>query len=249
MKILRKSLLFVLALTMISLSSCKKEPQSGTVKLHFDYKFGSSMLPFTIGTTYYHPKTQDTLTFSMLKFYVSNVKLKKADGSYYEVPNSYHLVCASCPDASNIVLNDVPGGDYTGFEYTLGIDAATINAGTQSGDLDPTEGMYWNETDGYIMIKAEGSSPMSSTGAFTLHLGGFEGDHNIVTPKQADFFGETMTVDGNTTILNLEANPARFWHTADGVGTTNTVNTIGATAKTMAQDFFDYIGYMGMATE
>jgi hypothetical protein len=249
MKNYSKILLGLLVLVIFSLSSCKKDPQAGTVKVQFNYTFGSSMIPFEVGTTYYHPRTQDTLTFSILKFYVSNIKLKKVDGSLYEVPNSYHLVCASCPGASTIVLNDVPGGEYVGFEYTLGVDSAKIASGDQTGDLAPGEGMYWNSTDGYIMIKAEGTSPMSANGAFTIHLGGYTSPNSIVTPKQTDFFGENLMVDNNSTILKLEANPARLWHSTDGVGTMNTIDSISATSKTMGKDFFDYIGYKGMEAE
>ncbi|MCU0495618.1 MAG: hypothetical protein MUD01_28865, partial [Chloroflexaceae bacterium] len=52
---------------------------------------------FSLNNPLIHPMTNDTLTFTTMKYYVSNLKLKLADGSWWVHPESYFLV-----DASNV---------------------------------------------------------------------------------------------------------------------------------------------------
>jgi hypothetical protein len=240
----------IIALFLVTVSSCKKDdnddnnPTTGDVKVEFDYVFGSNALPWDINETLRHPKTGDTLTFTEFTFYVSNVKLKKDDGTWWSEPESYHLVCAKCTDKNMFMLNDVPTGTYTEMEYTLGVDSLRNVSGAQTDDLSPAKGMFWDWNSGYIMLKAEGSSPQSSDGAFTFHLGGFSGANNIVTEKSITFGSATVNVDGKEVpTVALLANPARLWHTSPSVSVLNTIHMPGAEAKTMALDFYSNISF------
>lgn len=249
MKNYSKVLFALLVLASFSLSSCKKDKE-GTVKIVFTHVWGMTEAPFSIGTQLIHPGTQDSLTFTTFKYYVSNIKLKKEDGTYFEVPESYHLVNAESVAKSTISLVNVPEGKYTALEYILGVDSVRNVSGAQTGALSASEGMFWSWNSGYIMIKAEGMSPQSSTGSFAMHLGGFSGANNVVTPKTVEFGTETMMVDANTNTINLKANPARLWHGGiAGVGTTNTIMMPGATATTMATNFFSAVAYINKTVE
>lgn len=217
--ILFKTGLFLLVSTLFL--SCNKDDddddqmntQPGDVKIQFEYVFGSNQLPWNIGETLRHPKTGDTLTFTEFSFYISNVRLQKADGSYWTEEDSYHLICAKCQDASQFSLKNVPAGDYVGLEFLLGVDSAANVSGAQSGALSPTFGMFWDWNTGYIMLKAEGSSPQSPDGAFTFHLGGFSGPNSVLTPRTFPFFGKSITV-------NAEESPELvFWPTRPECGT------------------------------
>lgn len=222
-------------------------PTEGDMKIQFNYVFGSNMLPWEIGQTMYHPKTGDTLTFTTFKFYVSNFRLKMEDGTWWEEPESYHLVCAGCDDASAFTIADVPVGNYTEMEWMMGVDSARNVSGAQTGDLSIAEGMFWSWNTGYIMLKAEGSSPNSPDGSFAFHLGGFSGTNNIVTSKRTDFFEVPVPIDGKTTPqINIQCNPARMWHNAPSVATTNTIHMPGPEATTMAIDFFDNVSFTGV---
>ena len=250
-KSLSRFLILFLATAMVW--SCKKDDddnndtntQPGSVKIQFEYVFGSNQLPWEIGETIRHPKTGDTLTFTEFSFYVSNVRLQKADGSYWTEEDSYHLICAKCQDASQFTLMDIPAGDYVGVEFLLGVDSAANVSGNQTGALDPTFGMFWDNTRGYIMLKAEGSSPQSSTGAFTFHLGGFSGPNSVLTPRTFPFFGNSIAVNGgNTPELEFWVNPARMWHSSPSVSQVNTIMQPGPEAQDMATDFFSNISLM-----
>jgi hypothetical protein len=222
-------------------------PEFGSMKVKFNYVFGSTQEPWDIGTTLRHPKTGDTLTFSTFKYYVSNIRLKNSDGSWWSEPESYHLVCASCPEASTFTVEGIPSGTYTDMEYTMGVDSARNVSGAQTGALSVANGMSWSWNAGYIMLKAEGQSPNSDIGAFTFHLGGFSGQYNVVTPKATDFFGNTLAVDGVTEkTVNFMANPARLWHNAPSVDSVNTIHMPGAGAYEMAWAFYDNITFNGI---
>lgn len=236
------SVLFAVAF----LSSCEKEddtPTTGDVKVEFNYVFGSAALPWDINTTFRHPKTGDTLTFTEFSFYVSNVRLKKEDGTWWSEPESYHLICAKCTDKNFFTMSDVPVGNYTELEYTLGVDSLRNVSGAQTGDLSPTKGMFWDWNTGYIMLKAEGQSPQSADGSFTFHLGGYAGENSIVTPKSFTFGSDVIAVGVTTPTVGFLVNPARLWHSSPSVSQTNTIHMPGAAAKTMADDFFSNVSF------
>lgn len=237
----------------LTMSSCKKKestpvaPTTGSMDIRFDYVFGSAQLPWELNKQIVHPKTGDTLTFTTFKFYVSNIKLKKADGTWWAQPESYYLVNAESVTASTMTINDIPVGEYTELQYTMGVDSARNVSGANTGALSLANGMFWDWNSGYIMLKAEGKSPNAINGGFALHLGGFTGTNNIVTVKSTDFNGTPVQVLGtNKHTVKLLANPARLWHTSPGVATTSAIHMPGAEAKTMAKDFYDNISYTGM---
>lgn len=243
--------------SVAALPSCQKDPsptitttpEPGALVVRFDYVFGANQVPWQVGPTYVHTKTGDTLTFTTFKYYVSNMKLKKADGTWWAEPNSYHLVCANCTaDKTYSIINllEVPAGDYTAMEYTMGIDSARNVSGANTGDLSLANGMFWDWNSGYIMLKAEGNSPNSSTGAFAFHLGGFSGSDNIITVKTAEF-GKTISINTKVTpVVKLLANPAKLWHSSPGLATRSTIHAPGPEAKTMAKDFYNNISFVSV---
>lgn len=210
------------------------------LKLSFDHVFGMAQEDFMLNKDYVHPKTGDTLNFSLLKYYVSNIKLKSADGTWWEEADSYHLVCEGCDLGNAITLADVPAGSYTEVMYTLGVDSAMNVDGAQSGALSPSNEMFWSWNSGYIMMKAEGTSPNSATGAFSFHLGGFSGEYNVVTTKSSDFGGSTLEVSaGNVQELSFKSNVAQLWHMASSVSDVNVIHMPGEMAYHMASHYFE----------
>ncbi len=211
---------------------------SGDVTLMFEHVWGSNMLPFDLNEQVVHPKTGDTLTYSMFRYYISNIMLEKADGEKWIQEESYHLIDLSEPTSLMIKLEDIPNGDYTQLHYTFGVDSTRNVSGAQVGALDPANGMFWSWNSGYIMVKAEGTSPNSSTGDFAFHLGGFSGTNNVVT-ERSSALSTTIEVSGddNASMIHLMVNPARFWHTVDGLTTVSKIHMPNATATQMGQDF------------
>lgn len=246
-------LVVALASTTLLLPSCKKEKQStpiaqnGDMKVSFDFVFGSNLLPWEIGKTMVHTKTGDTLTFSLFKFYVSNIKLKDANGNWWSAPNSYYLLCTDCEGGYSFTVKDIPAGNYTEMQYTMGVDSAANTLGASTGALSLVHGMFWDWNSGYIMLKAEGTSPNSPSGNFIFHLGGFMGTDNVITVKATDFGGSVMTIEKDMhPNVRLVANPARLWHSSPSVSVKSVIHAPGPEAVTMAKNFYDNIAFKAL---
>ncbi|RBQ07682.1 MbnP family protein [Pedobacter miscanthi] len=178
--------LLALVCPIILLSSCKKSTEEVTpdAKSTFSIEFENQVngSPLVLNTTTYKNAKGEDFKINIFKYYVSNIKLSKADGTTYLIPESYFLIDASKAESTNITLKDVPTGDYTKIEYTIGVDYARNFAGAQTGALDPINGMFWTWNSGYIFVKLEGTSPQSTdTGnKLTFHIGGVTDPNNTI---------------------------------------------------------------------
>ena len=252
-------LAIIAALPMVLLA-CKKDkdpdptptpptpaPTTGTVKVEYDFVWGMSAAPFSLNQELTHPLTGDLLTFSQYRFYLSNIRLLRSDGTWWTEPESYRIISAADVAGSTFTIPDVPAGNYTAMAYTLGVDSTRNVSGAQTGALAPANGMFWSWNTGYIMIKVEGTSPQSPNGGFSFHLGGFQGPNSIVTPRESSFGSSTLTVGGAQPTVKFRANAARLWHnTGTSVETLHTVHMPGNNALQMATGFWDGIMFMGI---
>lgn len=238
------------ALVLSIAVSCKKEkieptPVEGTdnIVLKIEHNWQDS-LEFELNTDLVNPLTGDTLNFANFKYYVSNIRLKKADGSWWTQPNSYFLLNLVNGTTPSIQLTGVPYGEYTDIEYVLGVDSTRNVSGAQDGALSTDLGMFWTWNSGYIMVKVEGTSPNSGMGSFAFHLGGFSGANNIVTKKTHNFVGNSLSVTGNGQCqIHLTASPQTLWQTIGSVSNLSMIHMPGADAKKMANDFYNSFGF------
>lgn len=189
---MRKFLIAAIAGPMF-FASCKKEGKEpefnqddlAPLSIEFDNIVGGTNL-YLNSTTYTNAAGED-YSISLLQYYVSNIKVYKADGTEYVVPqdSSYFLIKEG-DVASGSALVHVPEGDYSRLVFTLGVDSlrSTMDVDRRTGVLDPAsgmdEGMYWGWNSGYIFFKMEGLSaaaPVDGSGQhkFRYHIGGFGG--------------------------------------------------------------------------
>ena len=247
MKTFNWFLLILIIGASTSFMSCEKDDddnddnptaKTGSVTLMMEHIWGMNMTPFDLNQQFVHPKTGDSLTYSMFRYYISNIQLQNENGTIWSEEESYHLVDLADPSSLSIELSNVPNGDYTMLYYTFGVDSTRNVSGVQEGALDPANGMFWNWNSGYIMVKAEGTSPSAADGNFMFHLGGFSGDNNIVTERSHPLSTE-VDVEGDeyNSMIHLMVNPARFWHTADGLATVSKIHMPNAVATQMGTDF------------
>jgi hypothetical protein len=198
---MKKALLIICAFSMIAFYSCKKNHilAKGDVTLEMDNVVDGIHIDVT-GATQYTDALGDTFTVSKLKYYITNVQLKKKDGTWYSDPNSYYLINEADSNARTCVLADVPGEEYTSVRFTVGVDSAKSVAGPQTGALDPANGMIMTSGNGYIFFNAEGHSPSVTipTHSFIYHIGGYTAMMGGAAMRtiEKDFGGATLTVDG-----------------------------------------------------
>ena len=245
-----KFILLAVLLTSLFLNNCnstKDDPEptgAGTLEIEFEHIWAMSGQKFALNTMLFHPMTSDSLKFTKLQYYVSNIQLKKEDGSWWICPDSYYLIDLSKPTSLLLNLTDIPAGNYTEMKYIMGVDSTRNVSGAQTGALSTSNAMFWDWNSGYIMVKAEGISPNSASKSFTFHLGGFSGVNSIVTPKTTNFNGSILKINSELSpVIGISVNPARLWHTSPSVSVVSNLQMPGAKAKVMAIDFYDLVTF------
>ena len=234
------------ATIILGLSACKKKDTTptavdagtGSVSVSLDHRFGMmNEQVMAIDSSVIHPMSGDTLTFSKFRYFITNVKFKKADGTYWTENESYHLIDLSKPESLKLTFANLPVANYTEMAYTLGVDSTRNVSGAQTGALATTNDMYWSWNSGYIMLKAEGTyKDNKQDKIFAFHLGGFSGANNIVTKRTMTFDGSNVlnVTKGNTAAISIQVNPGLLWHSAPSCKVLNAVHMPGASAVLMA---------------
>lgn len=177
--------LVVVACSISFLSCTKRELQStstppvdttGTtsVKLEFENKVGSEKL--VLNTTWYKNQNGDSFRVRKFNYYISNIVLKGKNGTYIE-SESYHLLQHDSASTLSFDLKNVPYDEYDAITLMIGVDSLRNVSGAQTGALDPAYGMFWTWKTGYIMLKLEGESPVSTAfnNIISYHAGGYGG--------------------------------------------------------------------------
>ncbi|MDX1908594.1 MAG: MbnP family protein [Bacteroidia bacterium] len=200
-------------IAVASMTACdvsKPDPdKTGMITLEFDNVVGDKDL--ILDTDTYTNVAGETFSVTTLNYFVSNIRLKKADGTYYTYPQdqSYFLV-KEADDATHGIELEVPEDDYTGMEFILGVDSlrSTADVSQRTGVLDPaTNGMYWSWNSGYIFMMLEGISPQApadptGVNSFQYHTGGFGGYSSVtinnIKKITLDFNGEEALVRGKS---------------------------------------------------
>lgn len=241
---------------LFTLTACKKDEvenppigtnQKGNVEVKFDHGWGPAHMPFALNTPLVHPATQEDITFTLLRYYFSNIQLHRPDGSVWTQPESYHLVTMNNTTQPVLELKDVPAGRYTKITFMIGVDSLRNVSGVQEGALSPSENMFWGWTTGYIFTKAEGTSPASPNGTFVYHIGGFEDPNNAIQTKTLDFAGAHIDVAANVKpSIHLKVNAARFWHGGVSLSNVFMIHMPGANARLLSENFigafsFDHV--------
>ena len=192
-----------LSLAVLGLAGCKQDQpvpgaETGDFSLLMDNGVSATsagVRTFTklvLGSGNYKNPNGDDFTVTTFKYYISNVTLRKADNSTYAVPNSYFLVDEAAPASQVLKMTGVPAGSYTGLTFTVGVDSARTKAGSFTGVLNASNGMFWDMNGPeFINLKLEGRSPQAPTSALVFHLAGYKGAANNTIRTVTLPFGST----------------------------------------------------------
>jgi len=191
MKFLRYASLCLVLFTAAFITSCKKDEDAlfpgnpdkpeaslGQLDVVFDHVVGSSPLQLS-NPEPYRTLEGDQFTVTTFRYYISNIKLRKADGTEFVQPESYYLLDEAQPASKSFTIPNIPVGSYNSITFTIGVDAARSTGGAQTGALAVGD-MFWTWDTGYIHTKLEGRSPQSRNGAIVFHIGGFRDPHNTI---------------------------------------------------------------------
>jgi hypothetical protein len=243
-------ILFVFAMALVACKKDKIEENSGantsSLTLELNHLWDGDSL--YLDSTYIHATTQDTFNFTTFKYYISNIRLKNESGVWYSIPESYSLVSIANGSKTALTISGIPNNNYTDIELLFGVDSLRNISGAQTGALATTYGMFWSWNTGYIMLKAEGLSPNSSTNSFAFHLGGFQGVNKVIQTKNFDLTTQqTLTINGNNqNKIGLNINASSMWNNSPTLATTSDLQMAGSAAKNMADNFMNgwSLGYV-----
>ncbi len=204
---------FLIILIVTSTLSCRKEISDEGSNYRIRLKFvpkanGENLVE---GKPYLNPLGED---FSVTKFkiFIGNITLIQ-DGAVKVAAkeNEYFLLDAFDP-ASLSVETALSGNRFSDIGFQIGIDSIFNVSGAQTGALDPTTGMFWTWSTGYIMAKLEGNSSFSTetNQAIVYHIGGFKTGENTIRevvlqlPGQQDWILEKNNVTEITIEINID---------------------------------------------
>lgn len=191
-------------LLLVFASSCKYDNgdalrTSYYVKLNFTHKVGSSN--FVPHSAYTNP-FGEPYVLDKFDYYFTNIEVLRNGASIGAKENeSYHLVEAGSASSESFTIN-VPATDVNGISFFIGVDSLRNVSGAQTGALDPLNGMFWTWNSGYIMVKMEGTSPLSTNAGnkFEYHIGGFKAPYNNVRKVTLNFpAGKKISIPENGT--------------------------------------------------
>jgi hypothetical protein len=139
----------------------------------------------------------DSIQFTDLKCYFSNIELIGKGNKDYKLSSSVYLIDAQ--DTSSFILDStVDTRNFKSISFTFGLDSIINTSGDLEGDLDPISGMYWAWDSGYIHYKFMGKSTRvpSKSQAFEFHIGGYR-------KPNATYFNLELPLTSNTLELDL----------------------------------------------
>lgn len=213
--------IFALACLSFQMKINKKDVP---VSLHLNFQNE----PLVLKDKKYVTKTNDTVTITKMKFYLSNIVLELEDGTQYKESNSFHLVDAETLSSLEFYLKNVPDIKIKKIGFAVGIDSKNSISEKFDGDLDPALGMYWAWNTGYINMKLEGKSSSCTTvkKEFQFHIGGY-------LPKQNALQEIELKIDENQ-IINIEVELSK-WLDSLTLKETNSIMIPGENAMAMAR--------------
>ncbi|MCX8081000.1 MAG: hypothetical protein N3F09_07180 [Bacteroidia bacterium] len=261
---MKKNILKYMCAVLLLATACKKDPKdnhnhdnnnnnnnppaTGKIVMEFDAVMNGQAFQFD--TMKYANSLGQGFKLGVFKHYVSNVKLTKTDNSLVELPETYFIVDYKANGGNKITLENVPSGAYKSASFMLGVDSARNVSGAQTGALSPSNGMFWSWNTGYIFLKAEGHSSVSSSPdkSIVYHIGGFSGANKAQRIITLPFGNHAANVGTSTPTIHILCRVDSLFSSVHDINfsTMPKVHMPGANSKKIADNyatmfFFDHI--------
>lgn len=212
----RSIVLLLVCTVAVSVTLTAQHHVRNTVQIVFHPTYGSA--PLGVDTSRYHTASGGTVSVSMLKFYVSGVRLIADHGDTVHIPGNYLVDCTD--DERMSIAASIPEeafGRYNAITFRIGVDRDVNEFGPQEGALDPINGMYWTWATGYVFFKLEGTVEQDTNRkrVYEIHIGGYKDPYNntmqvkgaMATPVDAALPSAQIDIDVNVEAF-FDAAPA-----------------------------------------
>jgi hypothetical protein len=193
-----KSILCVIPFLLVTLSF--SQDKSNEFKIIFSPNFNGEEI---VKDKWYVSKTNDSIRLSKLKFYVTDFKVKATNEKEYPLIDSNHLIDIFNKETLTIIRSDSIYYKATELSFKIGVKESLNISGANSGDLDPSKGMFWSWQSGYINFKVEGVSPSCKTrkNKFQFHIGGYQKPYATVRTLTFPLKKEELKINFNVATL------------------------------------------------
>jgi hypothetical protein len=235
-----KPLAFIIFLFSIQFAVGQKKSatKTGLLSIEFNHTINSKPL-YLIDSTYKNSYQED-FKISKFTYYISNIVLFKKGKKVYK-HNGYYLVNHAI-DSSRTIEFELPENNYDSIGFIIGVDSAKNVSGSQTGTLDPINGMFWTWNTGYIMQKIDGTSSKSNlvNNKIEYHLGGFKHPYNVNKQQVFPFKNDTLFIDQttkSTILINVALD--KFWkgENPNSIAFTPICASPGELAMQLSQNF------------
>ncbi len=205
-------LLLLLAGTLLSCSEEATSPtdaEKGVLRIEVVPTFGDD--GEIVPTNSYVTPAGESVTFTRLRFYVSELGLMDIDDNMTMV-EGIRLIDLFEPQGSAVSSFEIElePKHYHMLNFSIGVPESENHkdAATQSEPLGPNTGMYWGWDPGYIFYKIEGTVDSAGAPVTFLYHGGED-----ARKKRVSLMGHNrMNVSaGDTTTVTVEVDMERFF--------------------------------------
>ena len=211
----------------------------GLLSIVFNHYVNS--LDLNLDSSVYKNSFEQTFIVTNFKYYIGNIHLKKTDEKEY-ISRDYFLINEDAEKSKNIILNNIPNGEYTSISFIIGVDSAHNCNGAQSGALDPVNTMFWAWNTGYIFLKVEGKSSFSKSpgNIFEYHIGGYKSPSNCIRSVTLKFEHPLVIENTKTADIKIKVDVAEILKTPTNIDFTKLPTvTDSNNATTLADNYMD----------
>ena len=194
-----KNLFFaILAIAIFSLNACtEEEAGEGTLVMKYEAKANNETLQFNTDYVIHG----DTVYFTTLKFYVSDVHIHDQDGANMMEVKDVALIDFN-DESSTSFSKTLASGAYKNPMYAVGLstDRNASDPSTFDSDHPMSLGtsMYWMMSNAYIYFKIEGFRKQGGVDEpFVYHVG-----HMVLAQNKMGDNAFSINKGNTTTILN-----------------------------------------------
>jgi hypothetical protein len=209
-----KRLIFVFSIFFIF--GCKDrtidppKPTEKIIALNFVVNQVFDSLPFDYDVRNFVTEAGNPILFSNLKYFLSDFRLVKTDGTEIILDSSFAFVNLKT-GRDTFSFSKIPAGNYTSIRFKLGLDSSVNHSDPNNypvtHPLSPSVNqMHWGWAGGYVFMMLEGTIKDSSntTRGYSYHLAN---DENLRTIECSMPF----SIDSTSKTVHLEFNAAEIF--------------------------------------
>ena len=251
MKKIRFISFFIIAFCITILFGFSLKPliSKGNLKINFKHYVDNELLK--LDTVKYKNTFNQSYSITKLKYYIGNICLKDVDGKEFK-SNQYFLINEEEEETKQILVENIPSGNYVSINFIVGVDSLHNCMGAQTEALDPVNGMFWAWNTGYIFLKLEGNSSYSKSpgGIFEFHIGGYKQPANSIRKVELKFNNQPLNIATKKSSIDIKVNAAEILKTPTAIDFSILSSvTTPQRAPTIANNYADMFSILQIKNE